>query len=92
MPQEKNRPMGMGPITGCGMGFCRGRINGHRESGRHGFRNMFNATGLPGIMRGWYNPSSAEDELDNLKQCADLLALKHEAIIERINRLKNKTE
>jgi hypothetical protein len=41
------------PGRGIGAGFGRGRnVRGRRfESGRHGWRNMFLATGLPGYQR-----------------------------------------
>ncbi len=54
-------PMGQGPMTGGGRGYCAVALNGsgvrpgnNRGSygrGGRGFRNCFYATGLPGWMR-----------------------------------------
>ena len=60
-------PMGAGPMTGRGTGFCAGYqapgfinqwMRGGRAWGgrRRGFRNMFYATGLPGWARFGYSP------------------------------------
>jgi len=66
MPKgDKTGPMGMGPMTGRGAGYCKGNdsagyysANGGGLYGwsgccgrRHGFRHWFKATGLPGWMR-----------------------------------------
>jgi len=61
---DRTGPMGMGPMTGRGAGFCGGAgapgFVGHvcgaflgqgRGRGGRGRRNMFRATGLPGWMR-----------------------------------------
>ena len=61
---DRTGPMGMGPRTGRGAGFCGGagapgvisRMGGAflgrgRGRGGRGWRNMFHATGLPGWMR-----------------------------------------
>ncbi len=61
---DRTGPMGMGPMTGRGAGFCgggagagrgnavRGRcFAGRGQGGGRGWRNWFNATGLPGWMR-----------------------------------------
>ena len=61
---DRTGPMGMGPRTGRGAGFCGGagvpgfisRMGGAflgrgRGRGGRGWRNMFYATGLPGWMR-----------------------------------------
>ena len=61
---DRTGPMGMGPMTGRGAGFCGGagapgfisRMGGEflgrgRGRGGRGWRNMFYATGLPGWMR-----------------------------------------
>lgn len=52
-------PMGMGPMTGRGMGYCAGLASpGYsnygfgRGMGRgRGYRKMYYATGMPGFMR-----------------------------------------
>ena len=65
MPRGDRRgPMGMGPMTGRGAGFCGGAgapgfvsrmcgafLGQGRGRGGRGWRNMFRATGLPGWMR-----------------------------------------
>jgi hypothetical protein len=64
---DRTGPMGMGPMTGRGAGFCAGfgvpgfmnrgfgaGFFGRGRGGRgggRGWRNMFYATGLPGWMR-----------------------------------------
>ncbi|MBP8131627.1 MAG: DUF5320 domain-containing protein [Candidatus Hydrogenedentes bacterium] len=63
---DRTGPMGMGPKTGRGMGFCAGNsASGYSNAGRgrgffgrggggRGWRHWFRATGLPGWMRfGW---------------------------------------
>ena len=73
---DRTGPMGMGPMTGRGAGFCGGagapgvisRMGGAflgrgRGRGGRGWRNMFYATGLPGWMRsgpGGVAPATAE--------------------------------
>lgn len=57
-------PMGMGPITGGGRGFCVAPVSGIRpgpfgrrfggRGGGRGRRNMYYATGLPGWARAGY--------------------------------------
>lgn len=55
-------PMGMGPRTGRGMGYCAGvAAHGHAGCGYRmgrgrGFRNMYYMTGLPGWARSGANP------------------------------------
>jgi hypothetical protein len=77
MPRgDRTGPMGMGPLTGRGAGFCEGsrspffgrlfrsgygRGAGFGGGGR-GWRHMFHATGLPGWMRfGWGGPAFGEE-------------------------------
>ena len=56
-------PVGQGAMTGGGRGYCVAVLNGadvrpsngrgfSGRGGGRGFRNCFNATGLPGWMRG----------------------------------------
>lgn len=58
-------PMGMGPVTGRGAGYCTGYAIpgfanyegagfGRRMGGGRGFRRMFNYTGVPGWTRNGY--------------------------------------
>ncbi|MGI6415636.1 MAG: DUF5320 domain-containing protein [Thermoguttaceae bacterium] len=59
---DRTGPMGMGPMTGRGAGFCAGFATpgfvsggrgffGRGRGGGRGWRNMFYATGLPGWAR-----------------------------------------
>ncbi len=58
-------PMGMGPMTGRGAGYCTGFVSpeftnrgvgsGRGLGGGRGFRNMFYRTGMPGWTRNGYN-------------------------------------
>lgn len=73
---DRTGPMGMGPLTGRGAGFCRGFLSpyfgryfrggygrgpGFGAGGR-GFRHMFHATGAPGWLRfGRGGPAFTED-------------------------------
>jgi hypothetical protein len=73
MPGGNRRgPMGMGPRTGRGAGFCGGAnapgfvsqlagafFGGGRGHGGRGRRNMFCATGLPGWMRAGVGAAAA---------------------------------
>jgi hypothetical protein len=93
-------PLGAGPRTGRGMGYCNGynlpestnqsadlrsRLGiGFRGRGR-GWRNRFYATGIPG----WV-PSTPEQETANLKAQADSLKAQLEAIQKRIEELTSK--
>lgn len=61
-------PMGMGAMTGRGMGYCAGFVNPAMGFGcgmgrGRGFRRMFCMTGLPGWMRsGTYPYEDIENE------------------------------
>jgi hypothetical protein len=72
-------PMGLGPMTGRGAGYCGGRnaaqgagrgrglgFRGGRGAGRGGYgrRNMFNATGLTG----WQRAATASPAVNVEKQ------------------------
>jgi len=73
MPRGDGRgPVGYGPMTGRGLGYCAGFqvpgfanvwTGGGRAMGGHrrGFRNMYYATGLPGWARSGYSPGWQED-------------------------------
>jgi len=84
-------PMGMGPMTGGGRGLCvmplsgvRPRPFGRRFLGRgggRGFRNQYNATGLPFWARGG-------DETEMLKGEASFLKEELNAIQERLDVLE----
>jgi len=63
---DRTGPMGMGPMTGRGMGYCAGYAApgymngpggmgmGRGRGGGRGWRNRFYATGRPGWMAGGY--------------------------------------
>jgi len=57
---DRTGPMGMGPMTGRGAGYCGGfgmsgamnrGFGGRRGRGRRGWRHVFHATGLTGRQR-----------------------------------------
>ncbi len=75
-----NGPMGMGPMTGRGMGYCAGNAepgykyqNGFGNNygcGRgyhHGNRNMFYATGRPRWARYWAPVNAGEQAANDEK-------------------------
>ena len=71
-------PMGMGPMTGGGRGYCvapvsgiRTRPFGRRLFGRgcgRGWRNQFYSTGLPNWVRGIDDPEMLKEEAAFLKE------------------------
>ena len=94
-------PMGMGPVTGRGAGFCAGfTAPGHANSaggfGRgRGFRRMFCATGLPRWVhcgnqneKGAYFASDA-DEKEFLKNQAKFLESRLDSIKKRLEKFKD---
>jgi hypothetical protein len=97
---DRTGPLGAGPKTGRGMGYCSGdnlpvsadqtadlrsRFSiGQRGRGR-GWRNRFYATGIPG-----WAPPTPEQETSNLKAQADSLKAQLEAIQKRIEELTTK--
>lgn len=70
---NRTGPMGQGPMTGRGKGFCGGAGamgNGPRGGrGRRGWRHCFNATGVPG----WMGSAPMPDEREELQHQAELL-------------------
>ena len=84
-------PMGMGPMTGGGRGYCvapvseiRTRPFGRRFFGRgcgRGWRNQLDATGLPRWARG-------ANEAETLKEEADFIKEELKAIQDRIETLE----
>lgn len=96
-------PLGMGPMTGRGMGYCAGfGVPGYANPwprrglgfgwGR-GWRWWYRATGLPGWVRFGYAGGvapwfSAEDELTFLKDQARWLEQQLKTISQRIEELK----
>ena len=69
-------PMGQGPMTGRGMGFCAGSSTpgcARPSFGRgRGFRNSYRATGLTGWQRARnYSPNVREEEQGQIKDLQD---------------------
>jgi hypothetical protein len=97
---DRTGPMGAGPRTGRGMGYCSGNSMpgyanqmpifrswygfGGRGGGR-GWRNRFYATGIPG----WV-PPTPEQEVADLKAQADWLKGQLDAIQKRIDEISSK--
>lgn len=104
MPRgDRTGPMGAGPVTGRGAGFCAGYPApgfanpgpglGWRRgfgAGGRGWRNWYYATGLPFWARGGYVQPAPEQELTGLKTQADWLRGQLEAITKRIEELEQK--
>lgn len=97
---DRTGPLGAGPKTGRGLGYCSGYdlpgsanqtadlrnrfSSGYRGRGR-GRRNRFYATGIPG----WVQPTP-EQETAHLEAQADSLKAQLEAIQKRIEELSQK--
>ncbi|OQA47148.1 MAG: hypothetical protein BWY52_00335 [Chloroflexi bacterium ADurb.Bin325] len=103
MPRgDRTGPLGAGPMTGRGAGWCAGYDRpgyaqaapgfgrgGYRAGGR-GWRNMFYATGLPFWARGGVPPAvqpTPDQEVMELRTQANWLAQQLEAIQRRIEAL-----
>lgn len=83
-------PMGYGPMSGRGMGFCAGYnvpgcMNGHGFGMHRGYRHMFYATGVPG----WARFGNAKDEKSYLKAQAQYLEDQLKYIKDRLNDLED---
>ncbi len=106
MPRgDRTGPMGAGPRTGRGAGWCAGYDRpgyayarpgfgfgmGYGGRGR-GWRNMFHATGRPGWARGGFVPPmpEAEPNMADLKAEASWLASRLDAIQKRIEDLEGR--
>jgi len=100
---DRTEPMGMGPMTGRGAGYCAGYATaGYAKSagfgcsfGRgRGFRRMFYATGLPCWLRyGGQNVSgayfaAAGDEKEFLKRQAEFLENQLDNIKKRLEEIE----
>ena len=97
---DRTGPLGAGPRTGHGMGYCGGYNQpgftnpapgfrggfgfGSAGMGR-GWRHHFYATGVPG----WVSPTP-EQEIANLNTWADQLKTQLDAIQKRIEELTSK--
>lgn len=90
-------PMGMGPRTGRGMGYCTGDDRPGFGFGQgHGWRHGARATGRPrwrrgGFAPGWWGTSpTTPDETTLLKTQAEQLQAQLESIQQRLTELENK--
>jgi hypothetical protein len=93
---DRTGPMGAGPRTGRGMGYCSGYNwpgythpdlgfrSGFGYGGR-GWRHRFFATGVPG----WVTPT-LEQETADLKAQAEWLKVQLDAIQKRIEEIESK--
>ena len=86
-------PGNANPAPGRGFGMGSGRGRGFRGGGR-GWRNMFNATGLPGWMRfgGYATPFQKPDpemEKRALKNQADALQSELDVIKKRLGEIES---
>lgn len=100
MPGGNRRgPMGEGPMSGRGMGYCAGYDRpgfangggawGGRGGGR-GRRNMYYATGQPGWMRD--DAPGVDDSADALRESANAIRQSLHAIEERLTTLEQKSD
>lgn len=101
---DRTGPMGQGPMTGRGAGFCRGsRVPGYttsgggffggwfgrgRGGGGRGWRNCFFATGLPGWMRFGAAGASASDAETE----ARMLQSEAASLSERLDAIKQRLD
>ncbi len=95
-------PMGRGPMTGRAAGFCAGngqagvtipifgRGIGGQGRGRHGCRNQFVATGLPGWMRAGGHTSPAADIATEAEK--QVLTIQVEALQTQLDAVKRHLE
>ncbi len=84
-------PMGQGPMTGGGRGYCAVALNGsgvmpgnnrgfYGRGRGHGFRNCFYATGLPGWMRRQRGMQTFDDFGQAISKDDELAMLKNQAV------------
>jgi len=83
-------PMGMGPMSGRGAGYCAGYGMGFGRG--RGWRRMSNAAGLPGSMRvGWpatpFQRPGPDTERQALKDQADALQAQLDSIRKRLSEI-----
>jgi len=86
---DRTGPMGGGPMTGWGRGFCgesatSGVGRGRGRGWGHGWRHRFWATGQPGGLRGGSAASEPPTEVE--QQALQREAAAIEADLERIRR------
>jgi hypothetical protein len=101
---DRTGPVGMGPMTGRGAGFCAGYstagytspvggrgLCGRGGGGGRGRRNWFRATGLPfwaRMAQGFFGAPSAEQEREALRQQSQHLQESLDAINRRLEDLE----
>ena len=99
---DRTGPMGMGPMSGKGAGFCNDSrlpwcaYPGGFGHGR-GFRRMFQVTGLPGWRRFGYSfdqgaGEAVFNEKDFLKRQKDVLQEELKNLEKRLEDLKEETD
>ena len=88
-------PMGMGPMTGRGVGFCAGfnmpglAGNGVGFGGGRGRRNCFYATGLNGWQRDDIIQTTVTGNKESLQRQADALQARLEAVKKRLDKTES---
>jgi len=97
-------PLGLGPRTGRGMGYCAGfGVPGYANPGPRlglgfgwgrgrGWRWWYRATGLPGWGRFGYPGVSPQDELSLLKEQAGFLEQQLKTVSQRMKELEKITQ
>lgn len=96
---DRTGPMGMGPMTGRGAGYCAGYdVPGYANPGPgrgfwgRGWRHWYHATGLPrwarrGYPPAWWGPPAPptrEEEVEMLREEAEWLKEQLEAVSQRL--------
>ena len=100
---DRTGPMGAGPMTGRGAGYCAGYgapgygnfapgFNFRRGfgGGGRGWRHQYYATGLTGWQRAGYVAPTPENELTGLRNAAEWLKNQLEAITHRIEEIEKR--
>jgi hypothetical protein len=82
-------PLGAGPGTGWGAGWCRGPRGGR---GGHGWRNVYHATGMPGWMRGGWSGARGAYPTAPLGGERDLLERQVEAVEAELRWMRQRLE
>jgi hypothetical protein len=112
--RNRKGPTGNGPMTGRGQGLCLGnnsnstmnRPGGMGAGKRHGRRNMYHKTGLPGYLRSFRNRETeeafqeddsfimltSEEKVIKLKQYAENLQKEISEINNQISEIQNNGE
>ncbi|WP_010243381.1 DUF5320 domain-containing protein [Acetivibrio cellulolyticus] len=91
-------PMGMGSMTGRGAGYCSGKVTpgfanclggfGRGLGAGRGYRRMFYATGVPGVLRNPVNNGQIYDEKAVLENQEENLEAQLKLVKERLKNFK----